>query len=182
MNKEWTISDTHFGHHNIINYCKRPFLNTSQMDSYLIKAWNSVVGEQDIVYHAGDFAFGSKEYVQNIVANLNGHIILIRGNHDKFSRTKFLECGFADFHKGPLTLDNLIITHAPLETVPSDLINVHGHTHNTYIEEIDKDWYVNVGADVIGFTPILISDIRIGNYTRLTEKTGLPRQNPKGRH
>lgn len=182
MGREWCISDTHFFHANIIKYCKRPFANVAEMNKYIINSWNSVVNTDDTVYHAGDFAFGPKEYVESLVSQLNGSIILIQGNHDKFSRTKILECGFADFHKGPFKLGELIITHAPLQDVSSDYINVHGHTHNTYIEEIDTDWHVNVSADVLGFKPILISDILAGNYPRLTPETGLPRQNPDGRH
>lgn len=180
--KEFTISDTHFGHTNIIKYCKRPFINVEVMNQYLIDAWNSVVGKQDTVYHAGDFGFGPKEFIADIVSQLNGNIILVEGNHDKFSRTKIMECGFAGFHKGSLTIGDLIITHRPLESVSFGTKNIHGHTHNTYIEEIDTDYHINVSADVLGFKPYPLERIIAGDYVRLTPETGLPRQNPQGRH
>ena len=53
-------SDTHFGHTNIIKYCKRPFNSLEEHDETLIKNWNNKVGENDIIFHLGDFAFGRK--------------------------------------------------------------------------------------------------------------------------
>ena len=59
--KRWVVSDTHFNHANIIQYCDRPFADVEQMNKELIKRWNNTVAKDDIVYQLGDFAFGSKE-------------------------------------------------------------------------------------------------------------------------
>jgi len=75
-------SDTHFGHENIIKYCKRPFANAAEMDDTIIKNWNSVVGPNDTVFHLGDFAWGNPHIWNNALNKLNGHIHLILGNHD----------------------------------------------------------------------------------------------------
>ena len=76
-------SDTHFGHSNIIKYCVRPFNNTNEMDEALINNWNVKVPKDGIVYHLGDFAWGSINYWEKIREQLNGEIILIYGNHDE---------------------------------------------------------------------------------------------------
>ncbi len=55
------IADTHFNHKNIIEYCNRPFKDTNEMNEYIIQKWNSVVKENDIVYHLGDVGFGTTE-------------------------------------------------------------------------------------------------------------------------
>ena len=76
-------SDTHFGHSNIIKYCARPFDTTNNMDEALINNWNAKVPKDGIVYHLGDFAWGSINYWEKIREQLNGEIILIYGNHDE---------------------------------------------------------------------------------------------------
>ena len=44
-----------------------------------------VVGEDDIVYHLGDFGNWKWDDVKDIYARLNGNIILIKGSHDHHS-------------------------------------------------------------------------------------------------
>ena len=80
--KIFFTSDTHFGHANIIKYCARPFKDTEEMDKVLIENWNKKVPKDGIVYHLGDFAWGTIGYWERIREQLNGDIILIFGNHD----------------------------------------------------------------------------------------------------
>ena len=86
MNKEkkiWFTSDTHFGHKNIIKFSNRPFDDEDHMNEELIKSWNSVVGEDDDVYHDGDFSLTNSNKTERILERLNGNIHLITGNHEK---------------------------------------------------------------------------------------------------
>ena len=76
------ISDTHFGHSNIINICQRPFESIEQMDNVLIDNWNNIVTNNDIVYIVGDFA-GDNADADYYLDKLNGKKILILGNHDR---------------------------------------------------------------------------------------------------
>ena len=64
--KYFIISDTHFGHTNVIKYCNRPFKDIEEMDKTLIKNWNETVSNKDVVIHLGDFAFCSKERAEEI--------------------------------------------------------------------------------------------------------------------
>ena len=82
IEKTFFTSDTHFGHANIIKYCARPFENTEEMDKVLIENWNKKVPKDGLVYHLGDFAWGTINYWERIREQLNGEIILIYGNHD----------------------------------------------------------------------------------------------------
>ncbi len=75
-------SDLHFGHQNIIRFCKRPWETTDEMDEALIENWNSVVKENDIVFDLGDFAFAPNSRWKEILQRLNGKHYLILGNHD----------------------------------------------------------------------------------------------------
>lgn len=82
----WFIADTHFGHKNVIDFCDRPFANAREMDEVMITRWNTLVDPKDSVYHLGDFALTGTGRCREILKQLNGHIHLICGNHDKPAR------------------------------------------------------------------------------------------------
>lgn len=76
-------ADTHFGHAGIIKHCAktRPFETIEEHDEALIRNWNSVVrSKSDTVYHIGDF--GHPARIKDILPQLNGRKIFVRGNHD----------------------------------------------------------------------------------------------------
>ena len=50
------------------------------MDRVLVENWNSIVTDQDIVYHLGDFSFGPATKYMKL---LNGTKCFVRGNHEK---------------------------------------------------------------------------------------------------
>jgi len=79
----WFIADTHLNHANVIKYCNRPFSNINEMDKEIIINWNERIEEDDKVFILGDFCFGSKNTWKSYLNELNGHKILIEGNHDK---------------------------------------------------------------------------------------------------
>lgn len=102
MSKVYFISDTHFGHSNIIRYGRRPFRCVEEMDEALIKNWNRTVKEGDVVYHLGDVAASpprrpidraegeldaSEAYTPldavGYLGQLNGQIKIVPGNHDE---------------------------------------------------------------------------------------------------
>lgn len=75
-------SDTHFYHTNIIEFCKRPFMDIDDMNETLIANWNKAVGTDDIVFHLGDSCLGGSAKWNRPLDRLNGKICLILGNHD----------------------------------------------------------------------------------------------------
>ena len=52
------------------------------MDSKLIENWNKKVPQNGLVFHLGDFAWGGYDVWKKVREQLNGDIILIKGNHD----------------------------------------------------------------------------------------------------
>ena len=96
MSRVFFYSDPHFGHANIIHYCKRPFKSCEEMDEVLIKNYNYIIQDDDIVYFLGDAGFDKYNYLKRIFLQLKGHKILIRGNHDKASHSFYRSLGFFD--------------------------------------------------------------------------------------
>ena len=68
----WVTSDHHFGHSNIIKFCKRPFESADDMDQAMIDAWNSVVSPHDVVFHLGDFTLSGLPEAREYFSKLNG--------------------------------------------------------------------------------------------------------------
>lgn len=76
-------ADTHFGHANVIDYAHRPFRDVDEMDREMIRRWNDVVGDKDMIYHLGDVALCPEGRALALVSALRGRKILVFGNHDK---------------------------------------------------------------------------------------------------
>lgn len=152
------IADTHFNYRNIIEYYNRPFKDTNEMNEYIIQKWNSVVKENDIVYHLGDVGFGTTEMLKELVSRLNGTKILLRGNHDfKRGVNGWEEVGFSEVYKKRIELENLVLTHAPIEIVEKGKINIFGHIHDKPLDErFNKDNHICVSCDVVDYMPQMI--------------------------
>lgn len=112
MSKRFFTSDYHFGHANILKYQpNRKFDSCNEMNFGLAELWNTVVGEEDVVYCLGDMAFKSN-ILKMFMPGLNGTKILIVGNHDpmfrdlkrggeglKKAKELGLELGFSEVHR-----------------------------------------------------------------------------------
>lgn len=157
----YLISDTHFGHKNIIKYCNRPFETIQEMDEEIIKRWNLVVtSAEDIVYHLGDFGWGNKEEITRLRSRLNGRIYLVKGNHDYHGVHWYYDCGFERVYDCPIVVqDFYILTHAPIEPIDmtSRYANIHGHVHEDPRFSKPTARSFNVSCENINYTPIDIN-------------------------
>ena len=91
MENVFFTSDCHFYHKNIIKYCNRPFSSIEEMNSILINNWNSQVNNNDLVFCLGDLLWGTDiNRLNNLIKQLNGNIILIKGNHDFYTDEQYL--------------------------------------------------------------------------------------------
>lgn len=151
----FVISDTHFGHKNMLNFKQpngepvRAFESVEEMDDYMVAQWNSVVGPKDRVYHLGDVAI-NRACIKT-VARCNGKKILIKGNHDIFKLADYAPY-FEDIRAYKVFHTQGILSHIPLH--PSQLerfpVNVHGHLH---CHEVGSPNYRNVCVEKVNYTP-----------------------------
>lgn len=81
-------SDTHFGHDKDFLWKPRGFSSIQEHDEMIIQRWNENVKPEDTVYHLGDVMLGDNKHGIDCLHRLNGHIILLPGNHDTDTRKR----------------------------------------------------------------------------------------------
>jgi calcineurin-like phosphoesterase family protein len=144
-------ADTHFGHSNIIRYCKRPFLGSDQMTEELIKNWNEMVTPKDTVFHLGDFCLEETEF-DEFASRLNGKLILIQGNHDSRKRSIMVD-GMIEY--GGKFWE---MVHRPEDATEPYVLC--GHIHDKWkVQKSKRHIMVNVGVDVWNYRPVTIESI-----------------------
>jgi len=85
VKKTYVISDTHFGHRNILTYTDRPFNCVDDMNVHLLERWRDTIDYEDDVYFLGDFAFGKDVtdlIIYDLFLKLLGNVYFLLGNHD----------------------------------------------------------------------------------------------------
>ena len=141
MNKIWIISDTHFGHFKMTEYCGRPY----NLSFILLANIKSIVQPGDTLIHLGDFCIGKDkdwaEQYRNATVGVNK--ILILGNHDKQTPNWYLSNGFnsvCEQMSGHYYGKFVTFSHRPIPNVQN--INIHGHMHNHLPRLLRKEWAV----------------------------------------
>lgn len=176
MRDIWVISDTHFGHANILTFRDKDdkhfrgdlFANVQEMNEAMVDNWNSVVKDGDYVYHLGDVFFGPKSEFESLWSRLKGSKRLIVGNHDNiiyFAKGGF----FKKIEMWRMWSDmGLLFTHVPIDPsglwrgVPEGMdsrrmLNVHGHIHQN---PSPTEHHRCVCVEHINYTPIHIEELR----------------------
>lgn len=173
------ISDTHFGHEACYSkfVCEdgqplRPFKNADEGDFEMMTRWNSVVKDDDIVYHLGDVTLNRKPLVGlNILYRLKGRKILVKGNHDIYKLSEYTK-HFEDV-VGTASIDGMVLSHVPLHPQHIDrwTANIHGHTHSYSVRGAypgTKDpKYFCVSVEQIDYTPISLAQLKVAMAARV---------------
>lgn len=138
MDKNYYISDLHFGHYNVIRFDNRPYNSVEEMDKALIDNWNGVVDKEDTVYILGDFCWQTEDRWYEILKQLKGNKVLIRGNHDLKHMSQQLRNMFQDIKDYKEVKDNgkrVILSHYPMPfyrgAYNDGIIHLYGHIHTT---------------------------------------------------
>lgn len=170
----FVISDQHYGHSRIIQYCNRPFASVEEMDEAMIANHNSVVTDNDTVIFGGDFTFYRKKNFYKaleIFNRLNGSKYLVIGNHDhsdtlclpwidKFER-------YERKHNGK----HVVIDHYPIESWNERYhgsVHLYGHVHDKPERTIANRHCIC--AELVGYTPVNLDVYTNDLYTNLETK------------
>lgn len=163
----YVVSDLHFFHADLLtsqHFAPRPFGTVAKMHETIINNWNARVQPTDTVYHLGDIAMlnrkpsESNPMILAVLKQLNGHLVLIKGNHDSRALFKYLAANNYELADRQLKFQfedvgtyfkmnhyQFYLTHYPmLFGVNQNLINLHGHIHNATVPIKEN---LNVGID-----------------------------------
>ena len=155
-------SDTHFGDHRTLNIHKRPFSSVAEMDVSLVEAWNAVVGEEDEVWHLGDFARKAED-VAPLLQRLTGRKHLVCGNNDPPATGQ--AAGWSSVQNyAELELEGrtLVLCHYPFRSWNRQhrgAINLHGHSHGK-LKPMPRQF--DVGVDARRYRPVTLEQILAG--------------------
>ena len=183
MRKTFFTGDLHFGHKNVLTFDNRPFATVDEMDAELIRRWNNKVGKGDLVYVLGDLIWKSRNNdAPALIKSLNGQIILIKGNPDRFlhnSKAKAALAGIKDYDDICVTLEDgtqrrVIISHYFIPMYIGHRYNaIHLHAHSHFSDEADfeidfaeqlnrmgcKNEIYNVGCMYWNYEPVTLDEI-----------------------
>lgn len=158
----WVWSDNHFGHKNIIKYADgmRPYESVEAMNQAMFDNCLAVVKPQDTLIFVGDIAFMSVNGMNEILRNMPGYKIQIVGNHDIDRKGQLIDYQVHErhlcmVHDVPGTEFQLLFTHYPLDNVPPNCVNVHGHIH----QNLAQAHNINVCVEHTGCAPLNIKTV-----------------------
>ena len=180
----WFTSDTHYNHANICSSTTkwtnpvtiREFKSLEHMNSHLVGNINEMVGQDDVLFHLGDWSFGGFESIEqfrNQIVCQNVHIIT--GNHDHHIQNNRGDCQklFSSVNKyvelnvkwpvGPEMHDaNFVLMHFPIASwnnMARGAIHLHGHVHFNPSMRLQEGKMMDVGCEGNNLYPIDMSEI-----------------------
>ena len=168
MNKIYFISDCHFNHDKEFIWKERGYNSIKEMNKDIVKKWNNIIDDNDIIYHLGDLALGNVDEAIKYIKQLKGQIHLIRGNHctdNKVERYKeldnIIDIKYADMIKYKKW--SFYLSHYPTMmgcwADQKKLWNISGHTHSKDKFENKEHKVYNVAADAHDCEPVEIEQI-----------------------
>jgi len=176
----WFTSDHHFGHNNIIKFCKRPFDSTHEMNKVLTDNWNSKIKKGDSVYHLGDLTLGDDG--MKYLSKLNGTIILVcpTWHHDRswIKNFKKQTSPLSATDEPIVLVDALLMVkistikiagrslkitlcHYPMaewEASHYGMWHLHGHSHGNH-QGLPGRFILDIGVDNHDYYPVSIEEI-----------------------
>jgi len=172
--KLFFTSDSHYNHSNLVKTLSnwpegsktRDFVSLEEMNHGIVNSINSVVGEDDILMHLGDWSFGGFPFVKEFRSRINcKNVYLILGNHDHHIdrdkegiRSLFKHVSKYEYititreaDKGEKSIKiRMVLCHFPIASwhdMNQGVIHLHGHVHFSPEQKLSPGKMMDVGFD-----------------------------------
>ena len=140
MSNIFFTSDTHAFHKRILEFCPttRRGSDEVEMTELMVEAWNKRVTPKDTVYHLGDVSWAKEEKTLSYLSRLNGHIFLIKGNHDKSALSATVKGRFMDirdYFRLRMGDVDVFLFHFPIarwDKCHHGSFHLYGHEHGSF--------------------------------------------------
>ncbi len=159
-------ADTHFSHANIIIHCDREFHTLEEMNTTMLDNINEKVGDNDIYWHLGDFAWRDANKFLDAINCKDIRIIL--GNHDKREKKTLKQAQergrirlYHGYHDMKIEDKKVTLCHYPMRSWNCSYHgswHLSGHVHGM-ITNPDK-WTMDVGVDSNNFFPVSWEEVK----------------------
>ena len=124
----------------------------------MIANWNAVVGEDDEVWHLGDFARTAKQAAE-LLPRLNGRKHLVLGNNDPSAVANLRWASVSPYAETEVDGVSLVLCHYPFRSwngMHRGAVNLHGHSHGR-LKPLLRQF--DVGVDVRDFRPVRLGEL-----------------------
>jgi calcineurin-like phosphoesterase family protein len=183
----WFTADTHFGHGNIIKYCRRPFMSAEEFaitrddprnrlrlsdatvkrhDEALLEAINTRVQPDDTLWVVGDFCWGGRAEALRYRERIRCRDVrLVWGNHDRAEIADvFTDC----IDQGMIAVEGqeVWLNHYPMRSWNKAFHGTwhfYGHVHGRLQrEDAAKPTMLvkDVGVDACDYRPWSFDDLK----------------------
>lgn len=166
----WFSADTHFYHQSILRHTHRKFDSVEEMNEAYVEEWNATISKGDMIYHLGDFSFGTSKEIRQVFHRLRGKKVLVAGNHDDNRTRRLAWTEVHDLKRLRVNNQTMWLCHYPMLTWANahhGTWMLHGHSHGN-IADIGTT-RMDVGVDATGKLLSPYEDI----YAKLSLRTYL---------
>lgn len=158
------MSDSHFGHENMISWLLRP-------KDFNEKLWAMIesIPEDSILIHLGDITLGHDAMVHTKLQAISNQGFrfkkwLVRGNHDRHSIGWYVKNGW-DFVADEIVIEmfgnKFLFTHIPQLKREGISKNIHGHLHGGksrgFPDFYDESYHIEVTPEAVGYNLVKLS-------------------------
>jgi|11BtaG_2_1085332.scaffolds.fasta_scaffold55092_2 calcineurin-like phosphoesterase family protein len=161
-------AETHFNDPEVIKYEHqgqriRPWDTVEEQNQFIIDNWNSRVKDTDTVYHMGDVYDVDIKDSSQLVGQLNGNKILIRGDKDTDPIEQYKQY-FSEVYNPPHVVEinevKYVLSHFYLKKDQLDeldcSVNIHSHLH---ADCVPNPRYFSVSLERTNFYPITSDEL-----------------------